>query len=111
MPQFEPQLYYVTTRTKGEAKRIARALLLEHLIAGANIFPLESLYWWQEKICEEEEFALFMQSSKANFARIEEVVKRLHSYEIPCIVSTAITQGSHDFLQWIHENTKNNDTK
>lgn len=106
--KFDPQLYYITTKTKDEAKRIARSLLQEHLIAGANIFPLESLYWWQENICEEAEFALFMQSTRENFARIEEVVKTLHSYEIPCIVSLAITCGSCDFLQWIQNNTKNN---
>lgn len=100
------QLYYVTTKTRDEAKRIARALLQEHLIAGANIFELESLYWWQEKICEEAEFALFMQSTQENFARIEEVVKTLHSYEIPCILSFAVTQGSCDFLHWICENSK-----
>lgn len=106
MLSFDPQLYYITTKTKDEAKRIARALLQEKLIAGANIFPLDSLYWWQEKICEEEEFALFMQSTKANFARIEEAVKTLHSYEIPCILSLAVTLGSADFLHWLKENTK-----
>lgn len=110
-PQCAPELYYITTKTKDEARLIARALLQDKLIAGANIFPLDSLYWWQEKICEETEFALFMQSTKENFARIEEVVKTLHSYEIPCILSFAVSQGSSDFLHWIGENTKNSDTK
>jgi len=105
------QFYYVTAGTKDEAKRIARSLLQKKYIAGANIFPLESLYWWQDKICEEEEFALVMQSTEDNFAKIEEEVKTLHSYETPCIVSFAIERGSSDFLNWIRETTKNNEQK
>ena len=38
-----PRLYYITTKTKEEAKKIARKLLQENCIAGANIFPIESL--------------------------------------------------------------------
>lgn len=102
-----PQFYYVTTKTKDEAKHIAKALLQKKYIAGANIFPLESLYWWQGEICEEEEFALVMQSTQENFAKIEEEVKTLHSYEIPCIVSFAVNKGSSDFLNWIKKNTRN----
>lgn len=106
-----PQIYYVTTRTKDEAKCIAKTLLQKKYIAGANIFPLESLYWWKGEICEEEEFALVMQSTQENFAKIEEVVKTLHSYEIPCILSFAIEKGSLDFLDWIRETTGNNEEK
>jgi periplasmic divalent cation tolerance protein len=106
-----PQFYYVTTKTKEEAKRIAKALLQKKYIAGANMFPLESLYWWQDKICEEEEYALVMQSTKDNFAKIEELVKTLHSYEIPCIVSFAITESSPDFLNWIRETAEHIDKK
>lgn len=101
------QFYYVTTKTKDEAKGIAKALLQKKYIAGANIFPLESLYWWKDEICEEEEFALVMQSTEDNFAKIEEVVKTLHCYEIPCIVSFAVTHSSGDFLSWIEEITTN----
>lgn len=106
-----PQFYYVTTKTKEEAKEIAKALLQKKYIAGANIFPLESLYWWQDELCEEEEYALVMQSTKENFAKIEEEVKTLHSYEIPCIVSFTITKGSSDFLSWIRETAKNIEKK
>lgn len=106
-----PQFYYITARTKVEAKHIAKVLLQKKYIAGANIFPLESMYWWKGEICEEEEFALVMQSTEEDFAKIEEEVKTLHSYEIPCIVSFAINKGSSDFLNWIREITGNNGKK
>ena len=35
-----PRLYYITTKTKEEVKKIARKLLQENCIAGANIFPI-----------------------------------------------------------------------
>lgn len=103
-----PQIYYVTTKTKDEAKFIAKALLQKKYIAGVNIFPLESLYWWKGEIRKEEEFALIMQSTGENFAKIEELVKTLHSYEIPCILSLPLEQGSQNFLNWIKETVKNN---
>lgn len=101
-----PRLYYITTKTMEEAKKIARKLLQENCIAGANIFPIESLYWWEGEICEGEEYALVMQSVKENSAKIEEWVKTLHSYKIPCIVSLELAGGSKDFFHWIKTNTK-----
>jgi len=41
---------YITNPTKKEAEKIARHLLEKHLIACANIFPIESFYWWKKKI-------------------------------------------------------------
>lgn len=100
------ELVYLTAKTKEEARKIAMALLERRLAAGANIFPLESLYWWQGKICDETEYAVFMQTEKENFGEILNVAKQLHSYEVPCIISLPIERGNADFLAWIKQNTQ-----
>ncbi|MDE5681009.1 MAG: divalent-cation tolerance protein CutA, partial [Mailhella sp.] len=53
-----------------------------------------------------QEYALVMQSVKENSAKIEEWVKTLHSYKIPCIVSLELAGGSKEFFHWIKTNTK-----
>ncbi len=32
---------------------------------------------------------------------IEKRVKEIHSYEVPCVVSFKIDEGSKDYLNWI----------
>ena len=40
-------LIYVVHPSKPEAIRITADLLNAHLIACANFFPTESMYWWE----------------------------------------------------------------
>lgn len=99
-------LCYMTAKTKEEACKITDFLLERRLIAGANLFPLESRYRWKGEIRRESEYAVFMQSTDACFAEIENAVKQLHSYEIPCILALNIDKANTDFLSWIHFNTQ-----
>jgi periplasmic divalent cation tolerance protein len=45
----ELAFFYITNPSKEEAKRIAKHLLDKRIIACANIFPIESMYWWDGK--------------------------------------------------------------
>lgn len=96
---------YMTAKNKEEACTITEYLLENRLIAGANMFPIESRYRWNGKICRESEYAVFMQTSGDLFPAVEKAVKHLHSYEVPCIVALNIDRGNPDFLHWIHFNT------
>jgi periplasmic divalent cation tolerance protein len=46
----KPVFIYITNPSKKEAKRLAKHLIEKRLIACANIFPIESLYWWKNKL-------------------------------------------------------------
>lgn len=96
---------YMTAKTREEACTITEYLLENRLIAGANMFPVESRYRWKDEICRENEYAVFMQTRSDLFPAVEKAVKHLHSYEIPCIVELNIDRGNPDFLHWIHFNT------
>jgi len=50
-------LVFMTTATKREEQKIAQNLLGKRLIACANIYgPVESHFWWQNKIEKAGEF-------------------------------------------------------
>ena len=95
-------LVATTTSSKEEAVKIIRNLLNEKLIACANIVgPVSSLFWWQGKINEENEFLVFMKSRKSLFERLSERVVEIHSYDLPEIIALAIVEGSPLYLGWL----------
>jgi len=97
---------YITCKNKKEAKRIGLFLVKKRLAACCNIFPIESIYWWRNKIVKDKEVVLIAKTLKKNFRKIEKEVKRLHSYTVPCILEIPITQGSKDFLNWLEKEIK-----
>ncbi len=76
---------YVTCKDNKEAKKISKNLLKKKLIVCANIFPIESMYYWKGKLTEDKEVVLILKALDKNYKKIEEEIKKLHSYEIPFI--------------------------
>jgi len=100
------ELIYITTKTKKEAKKIAKILVKEKLAACCNVFPIESIYRWRGKIENAKEFGMFVKTKKNLVEKIIKRAKDLHSYDIPCIISLPIRNSNKDFLKWIKRETK-----
>ena len=98
---------YITNPTRKEAKKIAKHLLKKKLIACANIFPIDSLYWWEGKIVQEKEFVLIAKTKKENFEKVKREVENIHSYEIPCIVKIPVS-SNEKYYKWIKKEVKIN---
>ena len=97
----------VTARDKKEALRIAQALLKERLAACVNIVDrVSSFFWWDKKIDSAEEVLLVIKAEERSFKQIENLVKSLHSYEVPEIIAFPVAYGSKEYLSWISESTK-----
>lgn len=98
---------YVTVPNKSEAEKIGRALLEARLAACVNIFDaMTSLYWWDNKIQNENEAVLIVKTTKALFPDVSEKIKLFHSYSCPCILQIPITDGNKEYLKWLMENLK-----
>jgi periplasmic divalent cation tolerance protein len=92
----------VTTASKQEAEKIAQRLLKERLIACANIIgPVSSLFHWSGKVEKTEECLIFMKSRKDLFEKLAEIVKALHSYEVPEIIVLPVVGGLKAYLDWL----------
>jgi len=90
-----------TTADNDSAKKIARLLVEKRLAACVQIFPMESVYRWQDKIHEENETTLFVKSRTALFDEIKAAIKEVHTYEVPEIIRIPITGGLPEYLNWI----------
>jgi periplasmic divalent cation tolerance protein len=96
-------MVFMTTATKQEAQRIVRLLLDKHLIACANILgPVESQFWWQEKIEKASEFLVLMKSDQKLFEKLSKTIKQTHSYETPEILALPIVKGWTPYLKWLN---------
>ncbi|WP_448214195.1 divalent-cation tolerance protein CutA [Colwellia sp. MEBiC06753] len=93
--------------TQSSAEEIAQALVSQKLAACVNIMPnVTSIYQWQGKIEQDSEVMLIIKTSRALFAEVAELIKQLHSYEVPEIIALDIQQGDSDYLNWIANSLK-----
>ena len=94
------------TASLEEAKHIARGLISRKLAACVNIFKNEcSIYEWDGKVCEEQEFQLVIKSKRSLYQEVEGVIQELHSYHVPEIIALPVENGSRDYLEWIKTST------
>ena len=102
------KLFYMTCKNKIEANKIALDLVKKDLVACANIIPGVKSYfkWNKKKINIIKESILIGKTVKKNMNKIIFHVKKISSYECPCIVFVDINNGNKDFLSWIKSSTK-----
>jgi periplasmic divalent cation tolerance protein len=106
LADMETCLVYVTTKDNAEAKMIARTVVGERLAACANVLgSIDSVYWWQGRVCEDNEVALILKTSAERKPALIHRIKELHSYDCPCVVCLPIVDGNRDFLHWIATET------
>jgi periplasmic divalent cation tolerance protein len=103
---------YVTHSNIREAEAIARELLKRRLVACANILPaIRSLYWWQGEIQDSSEVALMAKARLKDFKEIAKLVRKLHSYDTPCIVAWPLEKEDKDYAKWIVAETRRTQAK
>ncbi len=84
--------------------KIARNLVECKLAACVNMIDkATSVYEWQGKICEEEEFLLIIKTTAANFSWVKDKILELHPYELPEVIMFKIDAGLEEYLAWIRK--------
>lgn len=92
----------VTCKDKKEARKIAKALLRKKLVACANMWPVESIYWWQKKMVNDKEILVVFKSLSKNISQIKKEIIKLHSYQTPCL-SIEKVDTNQESLKWAKE--------
>ena len=99
-------MLYFTARDMTDAARIARHLLDRRLVACANIFPVRSLYRWKGKLEDVTEAVAICKTRKAAVRSAIAAVKKVHPYEVPCIVSYDMGPALVAYTKWIDAATR-----
>lgn len=98
-------IVFMTVGSKEEAKNIVRELLEAKLIACGNIIDnVSSMFWWKNKIDEEQEVLVIMKTHEQFFKRLSERVSELHSYDVPEVLAVPVVDGLPSYLDWLKAN-------
>jgi periplasmic divalent cation tolerance protein len=97
-------LVWVSTASQIEAIALAQALVEAKLAACASITPMTSVYTWEFKLCQTQEWQLLIKTKRSCFDALRQRVAQLHSYDVPEIIATPIEAGSPAYLSWIDDN-------
>ncbi len=97
---------HVTCHDRAEARKIAVLVLKKRLAACANMFPVHSMYWWHGKMETATEVALVLKTRAGCLKRLIAMIKKVHSYEVPCIEALPIAAGHPAYLKWISDETR-----
>ena len=95
---------YVTC-PRDQAERLAETLVESKLTACVNILPAHSVYFWQGKLCRDDEALLIIKSRLAIFDVLADKIKAIHPYEVPEIVAIKAEAVDINYWTWVKEQT------
>ena len=99
-------IVYITHPDKESARKISDKLIEEKLVACANIFPIESAYWWKGKVENEDEWVSIVKSLPEKYSAIIKSVEDMHSYDVPCIMKIE-ADANEAYEKWIKDTVSN----
>jgi periplasmic divalent cation tolerance protein len=95
---------WTTTANREQAQRIAAELVEQRLAACVQVGgPIVSHYRWQGKTETAEEWMCAIKTTATAYARVEALIRQLHTYDEPEIIATPIVAGSAGYLAWLVE--------
>lgn len=93
---------FITTAADEEAQLISRVLLERRMAACINIVPgVSSLFWWQGSIDSAQESLLIVKTRASLLDDIVQLVKKIHSNDVPEIIALPVVGGNQDYLEWV----------
>ena len=95
-----------TTANADDARRIAQALVERRLAACVQIVgPIQSIYQWEGRIETAAEFQCCIKTRAELYDAVENLVRELHSYDVPEILAVPVIRGSGAYLEWLKQET------
>ena len=98
---------FITINDRSKAKIIAETLLEKRLAGCVQISEyITSLYRWEGRIMEDQEWLLIIKTSNDLYSELEREVKQIHPYEVPEILALPVSHGNEAYLKWLRKELK-----
>lgn len=92
-----------TTDNKENADKITAHILDKKLAACIQRDTITSSYFWDHKICHDEEIRLIFKTPSQLVNSLMEEIKKIHNYETPEIIAFEVSNSSLDYASWAYE--------
>ncbi len=94
----------ITTPSGEKSIEIARALTESKLCACVNILPaVRSFYWWEGKVCDENESLLVVKTTAEGAAFLAEKLAQIHPYEVPELLILSPEASLAPYAEWVQK--------
>ncbi|MFH1094586.1 MAG: divalent-cation tolerance protein CutA [Candidatus Micrarchaeota archaeon] len=100
---------YSSFASKKDARKFALALVKKKLAACASFHRIESVFFWKNKLCDENEWLLEAKTSRPRAAI--EIIKKNHPYSLPMIYSVRANPAEKRYERWIRSKCRGRDSK
>ncbi|OGI70334.1 hypothetical protein A3A09_01700 [Candidatus Nomurabacteria bacterium RIFCSPLOWO2_01_FULL_42_20] len=92
---------YTVCENIAQAKELGRKIIKARVAACVNIWPIESIYFWEGKLTEGQEAVLLIKTNEQKFADIESFLKKYHTYSTPIIASINADRLNREYKEWM----------
>ena len=94
-----------TYPNKRSISKIANKLVQEKLVACVNMTKISSVYSWQGRIENADEFLAIFKTTQKNKAKVKNEIKITHPYKVPEIAEIQINSINKPYLDWLIDST------
>ena len=94
-------LVVLITAPKGEGRKLARTLVEAGFAACVNVTSVSSVYTWNGRVEEADEDLIIVKTTDEAYGRLEELVKRVHPYQVPEIIALRVERGLREYTSWV----------
>ena len=104
------ELIIIKTTVKNTVTKdnIVNELIKNDYVSCINVIEnVSSHYKWHGKVESEKEDILFIKTMKRNEKSVYEVIRLIHDYETPEIITLAVNNTDSRYLNWVNESVVN----
>ena len=80
-------------------------MVSKKLCACVSLTKVRSIYYWNNKLEDQEEFVVFFKTTNLCAKRLKDEIKKIHPYEVPEILELKIDDVCRDYLSWLVQST------
>lgn len=90
---------------KKSISKIANKLVKGKMAACVNVTKISSVYSWQGKIENADEYLALFKTTQKNKAKLKAEIKKTHPYKVPEIAEIRVNDINKPYLQWLADST------
>ncbi|MCR4328595.1 MAG: divalent-cation tolerance protein CutA [Patescibacteria group bacterium] len=94
-------LIYTTCKNTEEAVKIGKIILDKKLASCVNIWPLQSMYYWQGRLENHLETGMLVKTLEHHLSEIESLIEANHSYATPYIGAIEVRRFNRAYREWM----------
>lgn len=94
-------LVLVTIDTEAHAQTLAQQLVEARLAACVSLGPVQSVYRWQGRIHQDNEWQLTIKTDLSRFDALAQFITQHHPYDLPEIIALPLAAGTTAYLTWL----------